>query len=61
MPDEVEVTCPYCGEPGSIELTGEEEDETFVQDCGVCCRPWQVHVKRRRDGSAEVSVGAEGE
>jgi hypothetical protein len=61
MEDEIEVTCPYCGEPGAVTITPGEEDESFVQDCAVCCRPWQVRVRRRRDGSAEVSVGAEGE
>jgi hypothetical protein len=61
MEDEVDVVCPYCGEPGSVGVTPDEEDETFVQDCAVCCRPWQVRIRRRRDGSAEVIVGAEGE
>ncbi len=54
----VEVTCPYCGEPGEVEA---EEDGDFVQDCAVCCRPWRVRVSLRPDGSADVSVAAEGE
>lgn len=61
MNDEIDVTCPVCGEPSTISVTSEEEDEEFVQDCPVCCRPWQVRVKVRRDGSVEVSVSAEGE
>jgi uncharacterized Zn finger protein len=59
--DAVDVTCPYCGEPSTIAVGAEEEDEEFVQDCPVCCRPWQVRVKVRRDGSADVSVSAEGD
>jgi hypothetical protein len=37
------VTCPYCGEPGAVYL---EPDVlgTLVQDCEVCCNPWQVRV-----------------
>ena len=37
------VTCPYCGEPVEIYL---EPDlmGTVVQDCEVCCRPWQLRV-----------------
>jgi hypothetical protein len=61
MDDTVEVTCPYCGESSTISVAPGEEDEEFVQDCPVCCRPWTVRVKFRRDGSADVSVGAEGE
>ena len=38
-----------------------EEDEEWVQDCPVCCHPWKIRVKYRRDGTADVTVGAEGE
>ena len=43
-----DVTCPYCGEQMEIYL---EPDVigTLVQDCEVCCRPWQVHVYRDSD------------
>lgn len=61
MDDPIDVSCPYCGEPGTISVGPDEEDEEFVQDCSVCCRPWKVRVQRRRDGSAEVSVVPEGE
>lgn len=59
MEDAAEVTCPYCGETGTVALDVGEED--FVQDCPVCCRPWQVRVRLRPDGSADVTVGAEGD
>lgn len=37
------VNCPYCGEPGVVYI---EPDVlgTLVQDCEVCCNPWQVRV-----------------
>jgi hypothetical protein len=28
----------------------------LVQDCEVCCRPWRMLVRRRRDGSPVVTV-----
>jgi hypothetical protein len=59
--DAIEVVCPYCGEPGTITVIAGEEDDEFVQDCPVCCRPWKVRVKVRRDGSADVSVEGEGD
>lgn len=45
------VTCPHCGE--SMEIFVEPDVEgSFVQDCEVCCNPWQVRVngegRRRR-------------
>ena len=37
------VVCPYCGEEVEIYL---EPDVTgrLIQDCEVCCNPWQVRV-----------------
>jgi len=43
MDDEFLVTCPYCGEDVEIYLEADVSG-TFVQDCEVCCNPWQVHV-----------------
>ena len=43
MDDRFHVTCQYCGEEMEIYV---EPDVigTLVQDCEVCCRPWQVRV-----------------
>ena len=39
------VTCPYCGEEVEITLDpGGEEEQEYVEDCEVCCRPWSVTV-----------------
>jgi len=43
MEDSFQVTCPYCGE--TVELFLESDVEgSLVQDCEVCCNPWQVQV-----------------
>ena len=39
------VTCPYCGEESTIYLEPDVSG-TLVQDCEVCCKPWQVRVMR---------------
>ncbi len=57
---ETEIECPYCGEPGDVDADvdpGEPGEHVFVQDCGVCCRPWTVtiHVDHRGDISIAVS------
>ena len=39
------LTCPYCGE--DVELVIDEgggDQQSYVEDCPVCCRPWQVEV-----------------
>lgn len=51
------VTCPYCGEEVEITLDpGGEEEQEYVEDCEVCCRPWSVTVHYGPAGVAEVRV-----
>lgn len=57
--DSVEVTCPWCGEPSTIDADGSEGNGEFAQDCPVCCRPWRVRLRVDPDGAAEASVEAE--
>jgi hypothetical protein len=56
---EATVWCPYCGEPNAIGLDpGSGARQTYIEDCQVCCQPWQVDVRYARDGSATVTVRA---
>lgn len=49
------VECPYCGERNEILLDpGSGPSQQYVEDCQACCRPWEVRVSYRFDGSAEV-------
>jgi hypothetical protein len=55
--DEAVVVCPYCGESSVIGLdAGGGDHQEYIEDCQVCCRPWQVHVDFGDDGAARVSV-----
>ncbi|MGH8609579.1 MAG: CPXCG motif-containing cysteine-rich protein [Gammaproteobacteria bacterium] len=43
MQDHFPITCPYCG--GAVEIYLEPDIEgSLVQDCEVCCNPWQLQV-----------------
>ena len=50
-----EVQCPYCGEWQSIVLDAESVGE-MVQDCEVCCEPWQMTVRRGPGGRTSVTL-----
>lgn len=55
MDDVAQVQCPYCFEV--LELYVDPEGAgSMVQDCDVCCRPWQLFVERSDDGELFVSV-----
>lgn len=41
-----EHQCPYCGEAVVVSVAPEEaEGAQYVEDCPVCCRPWQVELR----------------
>ena len=48
MGEEVDVTCPWCGEALSMWVDSDVRG-SFVQDCEVCCRPWLVQVSWEAD------------
>jgi len=38
-------TCPYCWESISMVLDPYMEDDDYIEDCQVCCRPIVVNFK----------------
>ncbi|RYZ35675.1 MAG: CPXCG motif-containing cysteine-rich protein [Myxococcaceae bacterium] len=55
--DAATQTCPYCGEEVEVDVDSlGASAEAYVEDCPVCCRPWEVKVTRDEDG-ALVTLG----
>lgn len=57
MTGPIPLSCPYCGE--AVELEIDESGgrrQAFVQDCPVCCQPWQVDAVRSGAGSWNVTI-----
>lgn len=53
------LRCPYCGERVTVQADAVGvSDETYVEDCPVCCRPWTVRVTRAGN-EVEVTLGRE--
>tara|TARA_Y100001951_G_scaffold93646_2_gene89430 strand:- start:870 stop:1052 length:183 start_codon:yes stop_codon:yes gene_type:complete len=40
--------CPYCGEPVDAVLDLSAGDQSYIEDCPVCCRP--IEFELRTDG-----------
>jgi Cysteine-rich CPXCG len=52
---QADVDCPYCGEDVTITLDpGSGAHQRYVEDCPICCRPWEVAVDYAEDGHAAV-------
>ena len=57
--DEADVHCPFCGEPITLVIDLSVDEQDYVEDCCVCCRPIRV-VCRAADGkllSVDVDTG----
>ena len=56
-----DIACPYCGEIITLVVGDSAGAQRYIEDCQVCCRPWQVHVYYARGGAVEVTVEASAE
>jgi hypothetical protein len=55
--DESDVRCPYCDEQVRLILdAGGGDVQQYVEDCSVCCNPWDVVVWFHPNGSVEVTL-----
>lgn len=51
------VSCPYCGVAAELDVDDAGGSrQSLVQDCPVCCQPWQIEVTRDRDGEWSATV-----
>jgi hypothetical protein len=58
---EARVNCPYCGEVISVLLDGSVDEQEYIEDCQVCCRPIVLHVRASVDGCCTVEARDENE
>lgn len=57
MDDSVSLQCPYCGETVELNIDGGGGvRQEYVEDCPVCCRPWQVQAWIEGDGSWSANL-----
>ena len=42
MEEDTEVVCPHCGAPHLLFLDLTQNQQSYIEDCTVCCRPMQV-------------------
>jgi len=52
-----DVECPYCGALNSITIDPSGgSSQSYVEDCQVCCRPWEVQVTIDEDGAVAIEL-----
>lgn len=45
MLEEYYFSCPYCWQQISMLLDLSEAEQTYAEDCEVCCRPILIHYE----------------
>ena len=38
------IDCPYCGESIELIIDCSLQQQTYIEDCSVCCRPIKLDV-----------------
>jgi hypothetical protein len=60
MIDEASYFCENCGEDIVVPIDlSAGRDQTYVEDCPVCCHPQMIHVEIDRNGDVRLSGAAE--
>jgi Cysteine-rich CPXCG len=55
----VSIVCPYCGETVEISVDCSVDNQSYIEDCQVCCRPMDISVSLDADGELRVEVSRE--
>lgn len=53
MLEEIELTCPYCGEAYTTLVDCSAGEQRYIEDCQVCCQPMELHVHVSAAGELE--------
>lgn len=56
---EVAVECPYCGEVIALLVDGSVPEQSYIEDCQVCCQPMAVRAQVTADGRCRVEARRE--
>lgn len=53
------IRCPYCGETIDVLLDCSIAEQSYIEDCQVCCRPISLDVTVADDDSVVVHATRE--
>jgi transcription elongation factor Elf1 len=50
-------SCPYCGESITMLLDLTVADQSYVEDCEVCCNPISLHFRAEQGEIVDFDAG----
>lgn len=57
----VNIQCPYCWEQIEILVDCSIDDQEYIEDCSVCCRPIVISVESTDGELVSIEVRSEDE
>lgn len=57
----VSIQCPYCGEMIELAIDGSVEEQEYIEDCEVCCKPITIIVSMAYGDTPQVVARRESE
>lgn len=54
MQETVEIICPYCGETIEVLVDCSVSEQTYIEDCAVCCCPITLDITVGADQLPQV-------
>jgi hypothetical protein len=58
MLSSADVACPHCWETVNLTLDLSVPEQSYIEDCPVCCRPMMVSYSSADGELAQISVEA---
>ena len=52
--ESVDIDCPYCGEHIQVVVDCSVDNQEYIEDCAVCCRPITLAVSIDPEGGITV-------
>lgn len=57
--EDTTIQCPYCWEILTISVDPSEAEQTYVEDCQVCCQPMVISASFDEHGHLTVTANQE--
>ena len=53
---EQRIRCPFCAESMTVLLDHSAGNQSYIEDCQVCCQPMQISFESDEEGLSNLQV-----
>jgi len=53
---EQRIRCPFCAESMTVLLDPSAGNQSYIEDCQVCCQPMQISFESDEEGLSNLQV-----